>query len=58
MAQRRYEALQNDPSIARFVMEGVTTGSQLGIGSYGSVEEVHWRIRMAEFYHFSSIVVI
>ena len=40
MAQRRLETLQNDPSIARFVVEGITTGRQLGIGSYGSVEEV------------------
>ena len=42
MAQRRFQALQfqNDPNIARFVVEGITTGRQLGIGSYGSVEEV------------------
>ena len=44
MAQRRFEALQNDPNIARFVVEGTTTGRQLGIGSYGSVEEVCWRL--------------
>ena len=44
MAQRQFETIQNDPNIARFVVEGTTTGRQLGIGSYGSVEEVHWRL--------------
>ena len=32
--------LRNDPNIAHFVVEGTTTGRQLGAGSYGSVEEV------------------
>ena len=43
MAQRqrqRLRALRNDPNLARFVVEGVTTGKQLGTGSYGAVEEV------------------
>jgi hypothetical protein len=40
MAQSRYLALQNNPNIARFMVEGIATGRQLGIGSYGSVEEV------------------
>ena len=40
MAQGRHLALQNDPNIARFVVEGTATNRQLGIGSYGSVEEV------------------
>ena len=34
------QALQNDPNLGCFVVEGVATGRQLGIGSYGSVEEV------------------
>ena len=37
---RRYVALQNDPDLAPFIMEGRPTGRQLGGGSYGSVEEV------------------
>ena len=40
MEQRRFQGIQNDPNIARFVVEGTTTGRQLGTGSYGSVEEV------------------
>ena len=40
-APRRFQVFQNDPNIARFVVEGTTTDSQLGIGSYGSVEEVY-----------------
>ena len=49
MAQRqrqRLRALRNDPNLARFVVEGVTTGKQLGTGSYGAVEEVR-RLGMA-----------
>ena len=44
MAQRRFQVIQNDPNIARFVVEGTTTGRQLGIGSYGSVEEVCYHL--------------
>ena len=40
MELRQFQALQNDPNLGRFVVEGVATGRQLGIGSYGSVEEV------------------
>ena len=43
MAERqrqRLRALRNDPTLVRFVVEGVTTGKQLGTGSYGTVEEV------------------
>ena len=43
MAQRqrqRLHALRNDPTLAHFVVEGVTTGRQLGTGCYGTVEEV------------------
>ena len=40
MELRRFQVLQNDPNIARFVLEGTAIGRQLGIGSYGSVEEV------------------
>ena len=41
MAQRqRQRALWDDPNLARFVVEGVPTGNQLGTGSYGAVEEV------------------
>lgn len=40
MAQRQFHTLQNNLDIARFVVEGNATGRQLGIGSYGSVEEV------------------
>ena len=41
MAQRqRLRALRNDPNLARFVVEGIATGKQLGTGSYGAVEEV------------------
>ena len=36
----QFQSLQNDPNITRFVVEGSATGRQLGIGSYGSVEEV------------------
>ena len=32
--------LSSDPNIARFVVEGIATGKQLGTGSYGAVEEV------------------
>ena len=38
--QRRLRALRNDRNLARFVVEGRTTGRKLGTGSYGSVEEV------------------
>ena len=41
MAQRRFQFLQNDPNISPFVVEGIATGRQLGVGSYGSVEEVY-----------------
>lgn len=43
MAQRqrqRLAALRNDPQLARFVVQGRPTGKALGVGSYGSVEEV------------------
>ena len=43
MAQRQRQrllALRNDPNLARFVVEGIATGKQLGTGSYGAVEEV------------------
>ena len=34
-------ALQNDPNLGQFIMRDARpTGRQLGIGSYGSVEEV------------------
>ena len=33
-------ALRNDQGLARYVIEGTSTGRQLGTGSYGSVEEV------------------
>ena len=40
MARRR-QAFQNDPELQRFVLPGVRpTGRQLGMGSYGSVEEL------------------
>ena len=40
MARQRLRALRNNPNVAHFVVEGVTTGKQLGTGSYGAVEEV------------------
>ena len=40
MAARRYVALQDDLELAPFIVEGRSTGRQLGGGSYGSVEEV------------------
>ena len=40
MTERNLDALRNDASLARFVMQGRCTGRQLGTGSYGSVEEV------------------
>ena len=41
MTQRqRLRVLRNDPNLASFVVEGVTTGKKLGTGSYGAVEEV------------------
>ena len=40
MAGRR-KAFQNNPKLQRFVLPGVRqTGRQLGMGSYGSVEEL------------------
>ena len=40
MAERR-QAFQNNPELQRFVLRTVrTTGRQLGVGSYGSVEEL------------------
>ena len=40
MAGRR-QAFQNNPELQRFVLRRVrTTGRQLGVGSYGSVEEL------------------
>ena len=40
MAGRR-QAFQNVPELQRFVLHGVRpTGRQLGVGSYGSVEEL------------------
>ena len=40
MAGRR-QAFQNNPELQRFVLPGVCpTGRQLGVGSYGSVEEL------------------
>ena len=40
MAGRR-QAFQNNPELQRFVLHGVhPTGRQLGVGSYGSVEEL------------------
>ena len=41
MAQRR-QALKESPDLARFVVMGTATGRELGIGSYGSVEEVYY----------------
>ena len=38
--QQRLGALRNNQDLARFVIEGEANGRQLGIGSYGSVEEV------------------
>ena len=38
--RQRLLALRNDPQLTRFVVEGRTTGKALGVGSYGSVEEV------------------
>ena len=40
MAERRLQALQSEPTLRRFVVDGSATGRQLGSGSYGSVEEV------------------
>ena len=40
MAERRLRALRNNRQLARYVLEGIATGKQLGTGSYGSVEEV------------------
>ena len=35
--------LRNDQNLARYVIEGRSTGKQLGTGSYGSVQEVFYR---------------
>ena len=48
MEQRRFQFLRNDPNIAHFVVEGDATGRQLGIGSYGSVEEVWLNMQTGE----------
>lgn len=42
--RRSLVTIRDDPSLARFVMEGKATGKRLGVGSYGSVEEVHVRV--------------
>ena len=39
MAGRR-QAFQSSPELQQFVLPGRPTGKQLGVGSYGSVEEV------------------
>ena len=39
-AMARQLGLRNDQNLARYVIEGRSTGNQLGTGSYGSVEEV------------------
>ena len=37
----RKQAFQNNPELQRFVLPGVRpTGRQLGVGSYGSVQEL------------------
>ena len=37
----KLRALQNDPNLGQFILRDVRpTGRQLGVGSYGSVEEV------------------
>ena len=41
--------LRNNPDIARFVIEGEANGRQLGTGSYGSVEEVNYKL--ANYYY-------
>ena len=57
-APRPFQVFQNDPNIARFVVEGTTTGSQLGIGSYGSVEEVNYsKVEKSEIMVISSIAL-
>ena len=38
--RQRLRALREDRHLAHFIIEGRATGKQLGIGSYGSVEEV------------------
>ena len=39
--RRQLRALQNDPNLGQFILRDVRpTGRQLGVGSYGSVEEV------------------
>ena len=41
MEGRRLVQFQNNPELQRFVLPGVRpTGRQLGVGSYGSVEEL------------------
>ena len=41
MEDRRQVQFQNNPELQRFVLPGVRpTGRQLGVGSYGSVEEL------------------
>ena len=39
-SQHRVRSLRNDQNLSRFVVEGRSTGRQLGTGSYGTVEEV------------------
>ena len=39
-AQHRRLRLRDDPNITQYVVDGRATGNKLGIGSYGSVEEV------------------
>ena len=40
MSRRKVDGLWSDSKLAELVLKGKGTGNQLGIGSYGSVEEV------------------
>ena len=40
MARQQRLHLRDNQDLARFVIDGEANGRQLGIGSYGSVEEV------------------
>ena len=46
MTHKQNQNLLNNPDLAPYVLDGETTGKQLGAGSYGSVLEVYMRERI------------
>ena len=49
--------LRNDQKLARYVIEGRSTGKQLGTGSYGSVQEVFYN-KFMHLGNFSTLSIL